>query len=185
MLAGVTGSLISQFFAEEILFLTFAGQLGETTRDRAHAALLQWWQRTETTLGPTSSVRSIWDGGVEPLLRILGWDVNAPSTPTDKALRSVAQAPGATLVMFVAAWDEHLDHVWRNLAGKVSIRERWCICANGRQVRLVDTTRVYADCHLEFTLEIVAHDPRSFALFWAVLHARTFDLWPGRLQNRP
>jgi hypothetical protein len=46
---------------------------------------------------------------------------------------------------------------------------------NGRQIRLVDTTRIYADCHLEFELALAFHDLRSFALFWAVLHARAFD----------
>ena len=179
MLAGVRGTLISQFFAEEILCTSFAGQLGETTRTSAHAALLRWWKGTEATLGPRSSVRAIWDS-VEPLIRILGWSTHYPSTTADEMLKSLIQASGATLALHVAPWDEHLDHIWRTLVGKIDMQNPWCICANGRQIRLVDTARVYADCHLEFDLEVVAHDERSFALFWAVLHARAFDRGVGR-----
>jgi hypothetical protein len=41
-------------------------------------------------------------------------------------------------------------------------------------MRLIDATRVYTDCHLEFDLDIVSLEPRSFGVFWAVLHARAF-----------
>jgi methylase of polypeptide subunit release factors len=185
MLAGVTGTLISQFFAEEILFKAFAGQLGETSRSGASRALWHWWHRTQATLGPASSVRTVWDNGIVPLLRILGWEAQDPSKPTDDKLRSVIQGPAATVVIYAAPWEEDLGRVWRNVARRADIGDRWCVCANGRQIRLIDATRVYADCHLEFDLELASSDSRTFALFWAVLHARAFDRVSNRLGLAP
>ena len=69
---------------------------------------------------------------------------------------------------------EDLDRLAR-FGSEALVGDRWCLCANGRQLRLVDATRVYTDCHLEFDLEVVSLDARSFALLWAVLHARAFE----------
>jgi hypothetical protein len=175
MLPGITGTLLSQFFAEEILFSTFAGHLGETTAAQARAAMSTWWQKAEVALGPASSVRTLWDRGVIPVLTILGWDTQAPSTPVDGRLRGVIRSRGATIVTYGASWQESLDRVWRDMVGAPHLSGRWCICTNGHQIRLTDATRIYTDCYLEFNLEIVSLDPRSFAVFWAVLHARAFD----------
>jgi hypothetical protein len=179
MLAGVTGTLISRFFAEEILFTTFAGQLGEASRNRAHAALAHWWQRTGSALGPSSSVRALWDVGIVPMLQHLGFDARDPPSPNSDGLTAVIRAPGATLTVFAALWGEDLDRVWRERSKEVHLRDRWCLCTNGRRVRLIDATRVYTDCHLEFDLEVLSIDPQSFAFFWAVLHARAFECPTG------
>jgi hypothetical protein len=175
MLPGVTGTLLSQFFAEAILFSTFAGHLGEATSTQARAEMARWWQKAERVLGPTSSVRTLWDNGVVPALTLLGWDIQASSTPVEDKLRGVFRTPGATLVTYGASWEENLDQVWREVRGDPHLASRWCLCVNGRHMRLIDATRVYTDCHLEFDLEIVSLEPRSFAVFWAVLHARAFN----------
>lgn len=174
MLAGIKGTLISQFFAEEILFSTFAGQLGEDGRGSAQAAMSRWWQRSGADFGPASARRTLWDCGAAPTLGLLGYDVSDDPTFTKGVLTGRGRAQEIILRVYVSSWDDDLDRVWRAVARHDHAVTRWCICYNGRRLRLVDAMRVYADCFLEFDLEIASADPRVFAVFWAVLRASVF-----------
>jgi len=179
MLSGIRGTLISQFFAEEILFSRFAGQLGETTCAAAHKALAEWWKRTAATLGPASSTRVLWDHGIVPPLQLLGYQT-AEGFPTAKGMFSGAcRTAGPTLRVLVSPWNDDLDRAWRVMASRQRVTDRWWICFNGSRFRLVDATRIYADRYLEFDLEVVATDARTFAAFWAVLRASVFLPPPG------
>lgn len=174
MLAGISGTLISHFFAEEILFSRFAGRLGEPTRAAAHTALAEWWRRTAATLGPASSTRALWDLGLIPPLRLLGYEADTGEANIKGIVVGRCRAANVTLRVLVAPWSDDLDRVWRIAAQRDQAAERWWICFNGPHLRLVDSTRIYAERHLDFDLEIVANDARSFAVLWAVLRARVF-----------
>jgi Eco57I restriction-modification methylase len=174
MLAGLSGTLISQFFAEEILLPTFAGQLGETTRAAAHAALAQWWKDTGAALGPAASTRTLWDCGVVPTLRLLGYDTDEGSSSIKGLLTGTSRAPEVTFRVVVGPWNGSLDRIWRLAAGQDHTNLRWWICFNGSHLRLVDSVRTYADSYLEFDLEVLSADVRSFAVFWAILRATVF-----------
>src|SRR5438552_2603574 len=105
MLRGLTGSLLSQYFAEHLLASTFAGQLGEDSCRSAHRQLALWWRRESRTLGPASSVRAIMDKAVAPVTELLGFD-------TSRASRDGAIAPGVSLA--VGRWTDDLDALWRS-----------------------------------------------------------------------
>ena len=175
MLAGISGTLISHFFAEEILFSRFAGQLGEADRPAAHTAMADWWRRTAATLGPASSTRALWDLGVMPPLRLLGYEADDGSANMKGMVIGTCRVGSLTLRVLVAPWSDDLDRVWRFAAQRDRAAERWWICFNGSHLRLVDSTRIYAERHLDFDLEILATDARSFAVFWAVLRASMFS----------
>ncbi len=170
MLAGIKGTLISQFFAEEILFTAFAGDVGEEDRRQAHAALAGWWRRFASEAGPASSVRTLWDRGAVPALQLLGYA--RTESPQALATRLTARSwtPAAALEVVVAPWGDSIDSAWRAAANR-TLGSRWCLCFNGTRLRLVDARSVYTDRSIEFDVELVTGDPRSFAIFWALLRA--------------
>lgn len=179
MLPGISGTLISQFFAEEILFSRFVGQLGETTRAAAHIVMAEWWKRSAAILGPASSPRALWDRGIVPPLQLLGYETAEGLSIAKGMFGGVCRTAGLTLRVLVAPWNDDLDRAWRVAARHERPTDRWWICFNGSRVRLVDSTRIYADRYVEFDLEAVAMDARSFAVFWAVLRASVFLPPPG------
>ena len=74
MLAGLSGSLVSHYFAERILQQEFSGRLGERlARGCRNDRSLGWWHTQASQLGPASSIRSIWDLAAAPLVELLGF----------------------------------------------------------------------------------------------------------------
>ena len=170
MLAGIKGTLISQFFAEEILFTAFAGDVGEEDRRQAHADLAGWWRRFASEVGPASSVRTLWDRGAAPALQLLGYARTESPQAVATRLTARSWTPAAALEVIVAPWGDSLDSAWRAAANR-TLGSRWCLCFNGTRLRLVDARSVYTDRSVEFDVELVTGDPRSFAVFWALLRA--------------
>ena len=129
MIAGVRGRLISATFAETALH-TLPGAAVPSTAV-AHA-LDAWSDRRESTLGPTSSVRSIVDAAVIPLLKILGFEIGRR---IDEGTRTVLEALASsetTAPVVIVPWNEPLDGGWRALVlDGVRADARWCFCCNG------------------------------------------------------
>ena len=164
MLPGLTGSLLSHYFAEHLLASAFAGQLGEESCPSAHRQFALLWRRESRTLGPASSARAILDNAVAPLASILGFDAG----------RDGALAPNVSLL--VGLWTDDLDTLWRAaIRAAIDRHAEWCLCANGHQLRLVDATRTYSRAYLQFELEKAAEDPRTFATLWGVLRRPMFQ----------
>ena len=168
MLPGLTGSLLSHYFAEHLLASAFAGQLGEDSCQSAHRQFAIWWRRESRTLGPASSVRAIFDQAVAPVAGILGF-----TTSRDRPI-----APGVSLV--AGLWTDDLDALWRSaIRTAIDQRTEWCLCANGHQLRLVDARRTYSRAYVQFDLERAAEDPRTFAVLWGVLRHAMFRAPPN------
>ena len=80
---------------------------------------------------------------------------------------------GATrALVIVSEWGEPLDRIWRSsvihaIAGDV----RWCVCSNGRAVRVVDARRTWSRDYLEFDCFLVGREPLTQQLLWTVLRA--------------
>jgi hypothetical protein len=163
MLPGLTGSLLSHYFAEHLLASAFAGQLGEDSCQSAHRQFVIWWRRESRTLGPASSVRTILDHAVAPVAGILGFTLSRDRTI----------APGVSLV--AGPWTDDLDALWRSaIRTAIDQRAEWCLCANGHQLRLVDARRTYSRAYVQFDLGRAAEDPRTFAVLWGVLRHAMF-----------
>lgn len=177
MIPGMTGPLVSGYFAQQVLPHAFAGQLGETARDAAHRRFLGCWRDCSgvLALGPASSLRQVFDLAVEPMLLLLGYRVSGLRPGAGGRLlvgHLAADGSAAPALLVVSSWGENLDHAWRGAVREsVGIGADWCLCFNGTHVRLVDTRRSYARRFLEFDLEVVVAAPAAFALLWALLRS--------------
>ena len=80
MLAGLSGSLVSHYFAERILLQEFSGRLGEASLAAAEKSFARWWHTQASQLGPASSIRSIWDMAAAPLVELLGFAARPASS---------------------------------------------------------------------------------------------------------
>src|SRR5215213_3312872 len=113
MLAGLSGSLVSHYFAERILFQEFSGQLGESSRAVAEGSFVRWWETRASQLGPASGIRSIWDVAAAPLAELLGF-ISAYPTGDGAEVRHaplISSSGGVALV--AATWNVSLDTLWR------------------------------------------------------------------------
>src|SRR6478672_5177689 len=125
MVPGLSGSLLSHYFAEHLLAESFKGELGEESCRSAHGQFAAWWRLEGRALGPASSARAVHDRAVGPVMQLLGFSV----------ARGRTLAPDVCLS--VGLWNDDLDTLWRS-AVRAAIEQRagWCICCNGHRLRL-------------------------------------------------
>src|SRR2546422_11171037 len=104
MLPGLSGSLLSHYFAEHLLRVTFQGRLGEAASQSAHRAFSQWWRDEGALLGPASSLRTIRDRAGARLAAMLGFD-----SPAQEII-------GPGVAMIAGLWTADPDRLWRRAA---------------------------------------------------------------------
>lgn len=171
MLNGLSGSLLSHDFAERLLADEFAGTLGEADAAPAFQRFGRWWRDQASQLGPASSLRAVSDQAALPLAEALGFHVAAGPVLLYKEAR---------VALLVGLWTDSLDTLWRNAVRQgLNATAPWCLCCNGRELRLVDAERTYSRAYLQFDLERIADDPRTFSVFWGVLRAEVFHANQG------
>ncbi len=171
------GSLLTRHFVAHVLASEFAERLGEASAAGVRRRCGRWVRQEQARLGPASGVRAVCDIGARPLLARLGYDLRVESVDPDgqHIIAIVEGARGVALTLVVTRWQERLDQVWRiALRAGLRARQRWCVCFNGRQLRLVDVDRPYARRFLEFDLAPIVEDERAFQLLWALLRPAAF-----------
>src|SRR5688572_26168396 len=111
MPAGVRGRLISASFLDtELAALDGVGDVPAPSR----RALASWSDRLEAIAGPASSVRSLADGVVVPLLKILGYHaIGFVGLADSAALLEACGRNGLRVPVVVVPWGEPLDGAWR------------------------------------------------------------------------
>jgi len=166
MLNGLSGTLLSHYFAERLLADEFGGALGEVSCAAAFQQFNHWWRDKASQLGPASSLRAISEHAALPLAEALGFRVG-----TGPVLRY----EDTRVALLVGLWSDSLDTLWRrSVRAGLNVSASWCFCCNGHELRLVDTEHTYARAYLQFDLERVAGDARAFAVLWGVLRAEVF-----------
>jgi hypothetical protein len=168
MIPGVRGGLISSAFARDVL-PTMTEVVG--VPPQIAAALASWSLRIERTLGLTSSVRAIVDVAILPLLDLLELTLERRIDEGEQCVLHIRAGATPALVI-VSEWGEPLDRIWRSsvihaIAGDV----RWCVCSNGRAVRVVDARRTWSRDYLEFDCFLVGRELLTQQLLWTVLRA--------------
>ena len=170
MLTGLSGGLLSHYFAERLVGADFAGKLGEAFAPQAHRQLCRWWRERGSQLGPASTLRAVSDQAALPVAEILGFEVQ----------RDSMSAGEARVALRVGLWDDSLDGLWRDaVRAGISFQSSWCLCTNGHELRLVDAARTYSRAYVQFDLERVVDDPQAFAVLWGVLRADAFRGGPS------
>ena len=181
MLAGLSGSLVSHYFAERLLEQEFSGRLGEASRQAAAKALAHWWDAHGRQLGPASSIRAVWDRAAAPLAELLGFSTPPPAG-NGRDMRFAPLNPSAARVALVAATsDRSIDNLWREVTrGGIEVNAAWVFCTNGRELRLVDTERTYSRAYLQIDLQRACDDTTTLAVFWGLLRQEAFRNAPGQ-----
>jgi hypothetical protein len=168
MIAGVSGRLISTSFAStELPRLPGACE----PPPEACRALLRWDHARLACLGTASSVRAVTDIAVIPLLQALGYRIGVRYESAGRS-ELLAEAGRVSVPVFVVAWGEPLDPAWRStILSGIAADARWCLCSNGRTLRLLDAHRTWARLFQEFDLESLVHVAEAMALLWTLLRA--------------
>jgi SAM-dependent methyltransferase len=169
MIPGVRGRLISGAFARDLLpsLPGFAPMPAGVA-----ARLAAWSTRLEATLGTASSVRTVADVALAPLLQLLGFRcVERLDSDTSSIFRLSASGL-APLTAVVTGWSYPLDRDWRStVTHAIADDGRWCVCCNGRELRVVDARRTWSREYLEFDLLQLAREREAQAILWALLRA--------------
>ena len=168
MIPGVRGGLISSAFARDVL-----PTLPESTAvpGPVASALGSWSLRIEQTLGAASSVRAIADVAVLPLLDLLGLSIDRRVDARAQCLLHVS-AGSTRVAVVVSEWSAPLDVIWRSsVIHAIAGDARWCVCCNGRAVRLVDARRTWSRDYLEFDCLAAGRELMTQQLLWTVLRA--------------
>lgn len=187
MLPGLSGSLVSEYFAEHFLQDTFASELDREGAAAARAAFARVLRAAASQLGPVCGPRHVHDLVTAPLARVLGHELTSlRTTAHGSALIASRDASPPGPLFFTTAWGEQLDSYGRD-AARASLADgaSWCLCVNGAEARLLDARRSYARRFAQFDLACVADDDRAFLVFWTLLRSASFAATslpvPGRL----
>jgi hypothetical protein len=177
MLTGLSGSLVSEYFAETVLDTLFAGRLGEDTREAGRRDVLGCLARARRRLGPASAARAVYDEVAAPLSRLLGFRpcIRAVSGDGDILVAALGSPDGRCPTLVTVGWGVPLDAAWRaGLRAVIAAGSDWCFCANGATLRLADARRALARAFVEFDLDVAADSQATFRVLWGIARRASF-----------
>ena len=163
MIPGVRGRLLTASYVRDVL----PGIAADKPPDAFRRTLDVWWERAEQALGPASSVRSIVETAIVPLLTALDLEVTGRVEEEGRFLLQTRCAGRAGPPVLVAAWNQPLSPLWRAaILRAVAHDTRWSFCTNGTTLRLVDSRRAWSREYLELDLPVAAQQPELLWLLW-------------------
>jgi hypothetical protein len=165
VIAGFGGGLISHTYLEAHL-------MPGVDRERLAAferRVVQWWRRTQRTLGPASSTRAILDAAITPLLELLDHERPAAAA-RDAAL--TADLPAANSVLLVVPWAASAATAWRDsVRTGLTADTSWAMVSNGRVLRIADCSRAWTRAAIEFDFEQLTASPIGIDALWLIARA--------------
>ena len=169
MIPGVRGRLISAAFARDLL----PALSGFTPMPPVVATTLAAWSaRVDATLGTTSSVRTVADVALAPLIQLLGFTCVERRDVDDASVCRLSGSGSTMLTAVVTGWGHPLNRDWRRTVMCAIVDEaRWCVCCNGRELRIVDARRTWSREYLEFDLIQLAREREAQGMLWSLLRA--------------
>ena len=180
MIPGLSGQLISSSFAADVL--PELSGIHEAPADLTRA-WIRWNAIRQARLGPASGVRAIADLAAIPLLELLGYQVSHRHDVRDRC-DLIVTAERTSFPAVVIGWSAGLDTIWRDVVRLgIASDARWCLCTNGRALRIVDSRRTWTRQFVELDLEAAAHLPDTLRVLWTVARADALsgaDPWLDR-----
>jgi hypothetical protein len=165
MIPGLRGRLITASFVRD-LFPDLDGVHPAPSSFRRAVHL--WWERTDATLGPASSIRAIADGAVIPLLDLLGLRVDGRSDADGACVLRTNCSGQRGPDVLVVGWHTPLSRAWRTaVLGAIASDGRWSFCTNGTALRFVDARRSWSRDFFELDLTQVGGEQEA-SLLWAL-----------------
>ena len=165
MIAGFSGELVSQAYAEQEL-------LPSTPTDNLHVferQLLRWWRGVSRTLGPASSARAVLDIGLGPLLSLLGHSRPVMS-PHPQGLSGKLEGSG--IGVLALPWSVPIRTAYRGTrqVGLAASAE-WAIACNGQALEIVDCTRPWVRARVEFDFDHLLATSKGITMLWLLANA--------------
>jgi hypothetical protein len=177
----VRGRLISGCFARDVV-PTLEG--AEPAPAMVRRALDGWWRRCETALGPASSVRTVADIALLPLLHLLGFRVRRRTDSARECWLELTTDAGSTVVAVAVEWNVSLSTARRAaVVQTIASDARWCLCCNGPSLRIVDGRRTWSRDYLEFDCAALAHDASVQSVLWSLVRAAAMQMEPPLLDR--
>ena len=177
MIAGVSGRLISATFAQHAL--SEIPSLVPPIPTSAARALETVADRIDAQLGPASAVRAITDVALLPLLHVLGFDIEERVDRADACWLRTRAGNSHGPIAIVVPWEQPLGPVWRqSVTAAVGVDASWCVCSNGRSLRILDARRTWSRAFLEIDLRTLATSPDTGHLLWALARAEAMVATP-------
>jgi hypothetical protein len=181
MIAGVRGRLLTASFIRDVFPALPGAGPPPPAWDRK---LATWSKQVESTLGTASSVRAITDLALLPLVDLLGLTVVQRRDNDGVSCLELIAGGQSSVIGLTTAWGEPLERVWRSsIAGAIATDARWCLCCNGRVLRLVDARKTWSRDYLEFDLALLGLQPETQAVLWSVACERAFTGSPALLDT--
>ena len=184
-LAGVGGSLFpGRFLADWLAPSTIDKAVSHLVakQDEARRRFLGWWRRVESTAGPATGLRALFDQAAMPLASLLGFRASDATFDKHRVRVTLATRRGSTVGLFVLPWAARPSRLWRELAVDAkSLGADWCLLVALPFISLVDARGHAMRRSLDFVLPD-AFDDRSFPAFWLLCQGAAFDA--GRVDGR-
>jgi hypothetical protein len=172
MIPGVHGRLLTASFIRDRL-RTLPGASTPPPAWGRHLA--DYARRIESMLGVASGVRAITEVALLPLVELLGLQVRRHGESHGTTRLELAAGEQCGLIALTTGWGEPLDRLWRSsVVEAIGADARWCLCCNGRALRLVDARRTWSRDYLEFDLILIGREAEAQSVLWAVGRSGAF-----------
>jgi hypothetical protein len=184
MIPGLSGSLLSHDA------LSGSSSLHVPEHDARLAPvrrrLRAWHTAILREMGPASGARVVYDRVAVPLASELGFRIMPAGSERGDVLRAILHARDAPVAaVVVTGWGREPGRAWRDgVRLGIGSNLRWCLCMNGRVLRVLDARRTYSRRFVEFDLDATIQNAESFAVFWRLLSAAAFESAPDPLLDR-
>ena len=166
-LPGIGGHLLSSAFIAEHIAAEPPGPDNERVRRELTA-----WRVACSAIGPASTPRTLLQVGGAPLFALLGFERPSSVDVADDLVAATLRYGDRTVAVVVTAWGASMDSYWRPAVTQAGRRGAvWSLVFDGRRLRIVDATRLYARRYLEFDLDLVADHVRTLAALWRTCRA--------------
>ncbi|HKV99660.1 MAG TPA: N-6 DNA methylase [Vicinamibacterales bacterium] len=167
-LSGIAGSLFPvQFLATALPAVDAAIPSGDAL-ERKRRQLERWWRGVESSSGPATGLRTLFDAVAMPLFGTLGF--RATDAAFERArivVRLEAGASGA-VGLIVTAWAARSSTAWREVVHAArALGADWCFLLSPPFLSLVDARGHASRRSVDFTLPD-AFVPASFPAFWTL-----------------
>ncbi len=181
MIPGVHGRLLTASFIRDRL-RTLPGVTAPPPAWTRRLA--EYTRRIESTLGAASSVRAITEVALLPLVDLLGLEVARHAEVNGSTRLELVAGAHSGLIALTTGWGEPLDRLWRSsVVEAINADARWCLCSNGRALRLVDARRTWSRDYLEFDLVLLGREAEAQLVLWTVARAGAFAGNPALLDT--
>ena len=173
-LPGLSGSLFPARFLAEVFDPRNNRPIDrETDRRRKH--FLTWWSRVESSCGPATGVRTLFDVVAMPLCARLGYRAR-DAVFTRTSGRARLETPRrASVALIVLPWSSRPSLAWRDAVQMAqSCDASWAFVLAPPFLTVVDARGHASRRSLDVVLPL-AFDTQSFPVFAMLLSARAFE----------